>query len=49
VTLARGIPVEGLTAALQALRGDDGAVPDLAGHATTLRRWDSDARRAWTV
>lgn len=49
VTLARGIPVDGLATALDVLRGDDGAVPDLVGQATVLRRWDSQARRAWEV
>ena len=49
VTLARGIPADGLATALAALREDGGAVPELVGEATALRRWDSDARRAWTV
>ncbi|MGA8977974.1 MAG: 2'-5' RNA ligase family protein [Pedococcus sp.] len=49
VTLARGIPVDALGTALGVLRGTDGALPDLAGQATVLRRWDSEARRAWAV
>ena len=49
VTLARGIPADALTSALGVLRGDDGAVPELTGRAVELRRWDSEARRAWAV
>lgn len=49
VTLARGIPLEGLATALGTLREGYGAVPDLDGKATALRRWDSDAGRAWEV
>jgi hypothetical protein len=49
VTLARGIPADGLATALGALREGNGAVPELVGRATVLRRWDSDAHRAWTV
>ena len=49
VTLARGIPADSLGAALEVLRGSDGAVPELRGQATVLRRWDSEARRAWAV
>lgn len=49
VTLARGIPADALATALEVLRGGDGALPDLVGQATVLRRWDSEARRAWTV
>jgi len=49
VTLARGIPADGLAAALSVLRGPDGAVPEVAGLAVELRRWDSEVRRAWAV
>ncbi|GAA4721059.1 2'-5' RNA ligase family protein [Pedococcus ginsenosidimutans] len=49
VTLARGLPAEALASALGVLRGADGAVPELTGEAVELRRWDSVARRAWSV
>ena len=49
VTLARGIPVDGLAAVLGVLRGADGAVPEIAGRAVELRRWDSEARCTWAV
>jgi hypothetical protein len=49
VTLARGLPADALGRALGTLRGADGAVPELAGSAVELRRWDSEAKRAWAV
>ena len=49
VTLGRGIPADGLATAVRALREEDGAVPDLVGLATVVRRWDSEDKRAWTV
>jgi hypothetical protein len=49
VTLARGIPVDGVALALSVLRGHDGSVPEIAGSAIELRRWDSVARRTWAV
>ncbi len=49
VTLARGIAADRLATALGALRTERGGVPELVGEAAVLRRWDSDARRAWAV
>ncbi len=49
VTLARGIPADALATALEVLGGKGGAVADLDGQASVLRRWDSEARRAWVV
>lgn len=54
VTLARRLPVESLPAAVAALRGttsNEDQAGDLDGdaHATTVRRWDAVARRAWPV
>ncbi|KQZ89921.1 hypothetical protein ASD62_12040 [Phycicoccus sp. Root563] len=49
VTLARGIPAEEVATALGTLGRERGGVPELVGEAVSLRRWDSDARRAWTV
>jgi 2'-5' RNA ligase len=45
VTLARGVPVAQLGAVVEAL----GAVPDLVGSGTGLRRWDGTARREWRL
>lgn len=47
VTLARRIAPASLEAALSAL-ADERAEP-LDGDAVALRRWDSEARRAWTL
>ena len=49
VTLARGIPAEEVATALGTLGRERGGVPELVGEAVSLRRWDSDSRRAWTV
>lgn len=49
VTLARGIPAEGLATALETLGPERAGVPELVGEATGLRRWDPVARRAWAV
>lgn len=49
VTLARGIPPDRLSSALEALRSNGSGLPDLLGAAVALRRWDSEAKRAWTV
>ena len=49
VTLARGIPPDGLATALAALGPEGAGVPELVGEATALRRWDPVVRRAWTV
>lgn len=45
VTLARRVPLEQLGTALTLLANSE----ELVGTATTLRRWDGDARVEWTV
>ena len=47
VTIARRIDADALGPALRAL-GEDG-MGTLEAEATTLRRWDGDAKQAWTV
>ncbi|HKJ11237.1 MAG TPA: 2'-5' RNA ligase family protein [Ornithinimicrobium sp.] len=47
VTLARRLEAVTVPAALQALSEAGGDV--LLGRATAMRRWDSDAKQAWTV
>lgn len=45
VTLARHLPLEQLGEVLTAL----GELPELGATGRSLRRWDSDARRAWVL
>ncbi len=49
VTLASHLTDTQLGQAFTALRGVDPAVHEGAGHATAVRRWDGDAKRAWPL
>ena len=45
VTLARKVPAEAIGTAIGVL----GEIPELAGNAVAVRRWDSEGRTAWRV